>query len=147
MVMVGKEGRGSGEASLHRHGNRTHVFVKVSLSNICQPPNYRLLLLRLTPRTGLTAKVSVLAAQNEDAEHSEAAVRHKDSGRRSWISPDDFLLLVCCSFTEFVSRLLEFIFPFVMSHRALVLAKHFLGVGQTCHYFTYLDEAEHKADF
>lgn len=77
----------------HRHGNRTHVFVKVSLSNICQPPNYRLLLLRRPNAEGRTnSEGECAAAQNEDADDSEAAVRHKDSrgkggqGRRNFSS-------------------------------------------------------------
>lgn len=82
VVVVAKMGTDEeGVALPHRHGNRTYVFVRVSLSNICQPPNYRLLLLRRTQRAGLTAKVNVLAAQNEDEEDPEAAVRHKDWGR------------------------------------------------------------------
>lgn len=72
-----------GSLLLHLHGNCTRVFIEVSLSNMCQPPNYCLVFLSRTDSEGECA-----AAQNEDAEDSEAAVPHKDTGRNNWISLD-----------------------------------------------------------
>lgn len=78
MVVVGVVGADEeGAASLHRHGNRAHVFVKVFAfkhlpASQLPPPSPPSNAEGRTDSEGECA-----AAQNENA-----AVRHKDSGRR-----------------------------------------------------------------
>lgn len=156
VVVVGGAGE-EGAALRHRHGNRTHVFVKVSLSNICQPPNYRL---RLTRRAGPTAKVNVLRLRTrmQTIQRRRCGTRTRGGGgpdfssryerveldttlfqkkNRLWSPFCSVNKLETLPAAECAWRLLEFS-PFVMSHRALVAAPHFQHAGpplETCNSF------------